>query len=144
MRAALLREVSSMRRFIAVLVAASLLAMPAAANAAGGGKAKKGPKGIPFSCSDARTLRVVYENGGTPRAKAKLQFDGGEKYDLAYAPTELGRRYAKEIEGRTVSWSTDGVEAVLGEGEREVARCRRAGRDGQPVSHGAEHKDGAH
>ena len=133
-----------MRAFVSMIVAASLLAMPFAAGAAGGGKAKKGPKGIPFSCSDARTLRVVYENGGTLKAKAKLLFDGGKSYELAFAPTELGRRYAKDVEGRTMSWSTDGVEAVLAEDEREVARCRRAGRDGELASHGAEHKDGAH
>ena len=133
-----------MRAFVSMLIAVSLLAIPVAAGAAGGGKAKKGPKGIPFSCSDARTLRVVYENGGTLRAKAKLLFDDGESLELAFSPTELGRRYAKEIEGRTLSWSTDGVEAVLGEGEREVARCRRDGRDGQLASHGAHHKDSAH
>lgn len=133
-----------MRAFIATIVAASLLAIPAAAEAAGGGKAKKGPKGIPFACSDSRSLRVVYENGGTMKAKAKLLFDGGESYELAFAPTELGRRYAKEIEGRTLSWTTDGVEAVLGENERELARCQRSGRDGQIASHGGEHKEGAH
>lgn len=136
-----------MRRF-AKAVVLLLAAAPAALAASGGGGAyKAGPKGIPFACSDARTLRVVYDGGGM-KAKAKLMFDGGEAQELKAAPTPLGRRYVKELgKGRAMVWTTDGVEATIreaaGGAEQEIARCRRSGRDGD-AGHDDAHHGEAH
>lgn len=137
-----------MRRFAKALLIIMLGMAPTAATAGGGGAVKAGPKGIPFSCSDARTLRVVYDGGGM-KAKAKLLFDGGEAQELKAAPTPLGRRYTKDLgEGRAMVWTTNGVEAAIlessGGAEQEVTRCHRSGRDGVHAGPDEAHEGEAH
>lgn len=142
-----------MRRF-QPLAAACLLMLPLAqpALASGGGKAKKGPEGIPFTCSDGRALRVVYGREG-PKAKAKLLFDGAAPEVLAPAPAYQGLLFLADAEaGAGLAWATDGIEGTLSErtadaGEREIARCRRVGWSGEAAAehHAGEHKaDDAH
>jgi hypothetical protein len=105
----------AMRRLIQILFLLAVGSAPIAAAASGGGAVKKGPKGIPFSCSDARTLRVVYDGGGM-RAKVKLMFANGETHELKAAPTPIGRRYTKPTgEGRLMVWKTNGVDAEIAE-----------------------------
>lgn len=117
----------------AVITTCAFLAQPALA--AGGGKAEKGPAGIPFSCSDGREMRVVSDGAG-PRGKLKLLFADGHPHELRAQPTIEGLRYAGEADGHMLVWSTDGIEGVLAQAsadaaeEQEIARCRRAGWDG--------------
>jgi hypothetical protein len=106
----------------------------APALAAGGGAAKKGPQGIPYHCSDGRSLRVVYGDSG-PRAAAQLAFDSGEKLTLQPTGSYGGKSYmlAREA-GPALLWKTDGLGGVLAEAApdpaleaREIARCDRLG-----------------
>ncbi|SMF74167.1 hypothetical protein [Allosphingosinicella indica] len=113
------------------------LATPGTALASGGGPVKMGPKGIPFTCSDARSLRAYYEGGG-PKATVKLVFDDGATWKLDSAPTLYGRNYASAgPDGQTVYWSTNGLGATIRQASaisaaepQEIARCTRGGRDG--------------
>jgi hypothetical protein len=130
------------------LAAALLAAAPLpAAHASGGGAVKAGPEGIPFSCSDGRSMRVVYGREG-PKAKAKLLFGDSETYELNPAPTIMDRRYTAEgSAGQTFVWATNGIDAIFSEAsadgaERELARCRRDGWNGGVSHHQDDHGSG--
>ena len=142
-----------MRPIRHLIVPALLLAIGLAAPAAasGGGKAKAGPAGIPFQCSDGQALRVVYGREG-PKAHATLLREGAEPRELEPAHALEGLRYTAEVApGQLLSWTTDGIQGRLmeetAEGtEREIARCRRSGWNAgedvhvvNPETHGDEH-----
>ena len=122
-----------------VVAALTTLSFSPPATAAGGGKAKAGPKGIPFTCSDGRALRVVYGREG-PKAHAKLVWEGAEPRELEPAHSLEGLRYTAEVQpGQLMIWTTDGVEGRIFEGtadgEREVAHCKRLGWSGAEDAH---------
>ena len=141
-----------MRPFQHALIAATFasLSFSSPSLAAGGGKAKAGPQGIPFTCSDGRPLRVVYGREG-PKAHAQLMWEGAEPRKLEPAHALEGLRYTAELQpGQLITWTTDGIEGRLleesADGEREIARCKRSGWDGgedvhvvNPDAHGDEH-----
>lgn len=115
------------------LMSLAVVASPSAF-AAGGGAAKKGPQGIPYHCSDGRSLRVVYGDQG-PRATAELVFDGWEKLILQPTGGYAGKSYmVSRAPEPGLIWNTDGLSGVLVEAAadpsvdgRELARCDRLG-----------------
>lgn len=127
----------------------ALAATPALASG-GGGPVKKGPEGIPFTCSDGRSLRVVYERDG-PRGGAELRFVGDETLHLDPSPAMTGARYAHETAtGALIVWATDGINGWLIETTpqapmegRELARCDRLGW-GSALDTSAPHAEEAH
>lgn len=126
-----------------VTAAAVVLAASSPALAAGGGgPAKAGPAGIPFTCSDGRSLRAVYGRAG-PRDRSELLFEGAKPIEIEQTPTLYDASFAAPGEG--LVWTTNGVEGWLTEDKsgREIARCTRLGW-GQGKAPDAEHAPGEH